>query len=169
MTLRSILYGTMLVSVLALTACTQGDSGDKKSEGSSGKNGGEQAGQVVGYYTYSDPARGSFSLALLEKNRFLLVTESAPGVPRGAVGWYALRDDTIHLSSEGLDAQGRVDGDILQLRFGAGDPRPEAEETTDDEGLPFQREDGSAKKGGKQNQGGSSDKSSDSSKKSSGK
>lgn len=139
-----------LLLAAALSACARQNGEESAAEG---------ADDLAGYYVYSDPARGAYSLALLDNNRFLMVFEAAEdaaampappgedtppaagglgGMPQGVVGWYVLRGDRIHLSSDaGVDAEGVVKGEIIRLEFGGG--LPETYTPDEDFGLPFQK------------------------------
>lgn len=111
----------------ALAACGGGGGGEE----------GEQiaAADLVGYYVYSDPARGTSHLALLNQQRFFLIQEPAPqgGAPaeaapqsapggygggsEGTVGWYIVQGDSIYLNSERLYARGHVSPEVLRVVF----------------------------------------------------
>lgn len=148
---RITLFSFLLFTVL-MVACSEEKSGESSTEN-------ESSPEVVGFYTYSDPTRGTYSLALMEQNRFMLVADTAQGVPQGAVGWYVLRDKDIHLSSDEVDAVGTVEGDIVRLRFGEADP----ESDLANGGLPFQRQKQPQEKPSEEGDGGSSNDSSGSS------
>lgn len=163
---RNGLWILPLALIAALAGCSRQSGGESGQGGGQEGQGGGGSSEVAGYYVYSDPARGSYSLALLDNNRFLMVSEAAdsspggtptprgadeaPGgaaadagealadVPQGVVGWYVMRGDRIHLSSEaGMDAEGVVKGEIIRLQFGGG--LPETYTPDEDFGLPFQK------------------------------
>lgn len=122
--------GALLVS-LGLVGCGGGED-----QGAATEEAAVADTAVLGYYEYADAVRGSYSLAVLEDNRFMLVVERPDTAlaPLGVAGWWVLRDDQIMLSAPGLDIEGTVgDGGILELSFvdpleelAAGPAAPEA-------------------------------------------